>query len=192
VNVFMLEEVLQQTALQELHLAKPEEAERQARFTALVEREFRFVFRVAYAVLRNPADAEDVVQDTFLKLYRSDSWETMANEKAFLARAAWRLAVDKLPKARGETAGLELVSNGASPEAAAVSSDWNRAVHRLMDALPESLRQPLALSTLEELSSGEIAGVMGIAEGTVRTRILRARQILKQKIAGLMESRHER
>ena len=77
----MLEEGLQQTALQELHLAKPEEAERQARFTALVERESRFVFRVAYAVLRNPADAEDVVQGTFLKLYRSNSWETMANEK---------------------------------------------------------------------------------------------------------------
>ena len=68
-----------------------------------------------------------------------------------------------------------------------VSADWSAAIHRLVDALPEELRQPLALAAVEELNSREIAQVMGIAEGTVRTRIMRARQILKQKL----ESRHE-
>jgi RNA polymerase sigma-70 factor, ECF subfamily len=52
-----------------------------------------------------------------------------------------------------------------------------------VDALPEQLRQPLVLSGIDELSSPEIAAVMGIPEGTVRTRIMRARQILKQKMA---------
>jgi RNA polymerase sigma-70 factor (ECF subfamily) len=70
-----------------------------------------------------------------------------------------------------------------------MSADWNAAVHRLVDALPPDLRQPLALSTVEELSSREIAQVMGIAEGTVRTRIMRARQILKQKLGELRERR---
>jgi len=73
-----------------------------------------------------------------------------------------------------------------------ISADWNAIVHRLVDALPEELRQPLALSTVQELKSREIADVMGIAEGTVRTRLMRARQILKQKLAGLMEGRYEK
>jgi RNA polymerase sigma-70 factor (ECF subfamily) len=81
---------------------------------------------------------------------------------------------------------------GANPEEAMVTADWNAAVHRLVDALPQELRQPLALSTVEEMNSREIAQAMGIAEGTVRTRIMRARQILKQKLAGLMEGRYEK
>jgi RNA polymerase sigma-70 factor, ECF subfamily len=178
---------------QEPELAQREEAdERQARFAALVRRRSRFVFRVAYAVLRNAHDAEDVVQDTFLKLYRAGVWEEMKDERAFLARAAWRLAVDKLPKARGAALNPELVSINATPEAAAIAADWSAAVRRLMDALPESLRQPLALSTMEELSCREIAQIMGIAEGTVRTRIIPARQILKQKLASLMEGGYEK
>jgi RNA polymerase sigma-70 factor (ECF subfamily) len=55
-------------------------------------------------------------------------------------------------------------------------------VHRLIDALPEELRQPLALSTVEELTSPEVARILGIPEGTVRTRLMRAREILKQKL----------
>src|SRR5260221_1443237 len=71
---------------------------REGRFAALVERQARFVFRVAYALLRNPHDAEDVVQETFLKLYRTGAWERMQNEKGFLARTAWRIAVERLPR----------------------------------------------------------------------------------------------
>jgi RNA polymerase sigma-70 factor (ECF subfamily) len=65
-----------------------------------------------------------------------------------------------------------------------VTADWNAAVHRLVDALPQELRQPLALSTVEEMNSREIAQAMGIAEGTVRTRIMRARRILKRSWLG--------
>src|SRR5712692_2719446 len=70
------------------------------RFAALVRRRSRFVFRVAYAILRNAHDAEDVVQETFLKLYRARRWESMVDERAFLARTAWRLAVDRRPRVR--------------------------------------------------------------------------------------------
>jgi len=61
-----------------------------AEFTALVQRQSRFVFRVAYAALLNSHDAEDAVQETFLKLYRNSGWEHIENERAFLARVAWR------------------------------------------------------------------------------------------------------
>ena len=65
-----------------------------AEFTALVERQARFVFKVAYAVLLNAHDAEDAMQETFLKLYRNRGWQHAYNERAFLARVAWRAAVD--------------------------------------------------------------------------------------------------
>src|ERR1017187_2089639 len=187
----------QAIAFEEPRLAtRQETAAREARFAGLVERQSRFVFRVAYSLLRNSHDAEDAVQETFLKLYRTGAWEAIENERAFLARAAWRIAVDKQTKrgkARQEPLDAELaLRGGASPEEAAVTANWNAAVHRLVDALPQELRQPLALSTVEEMNSREIAQAMGIAEGTVRTRIMRARQILKQKLAALMESRYEK
>jgi RNA polymerase sigma-70 factor (ECF subfamily) len=171
-----------------------ERAARDARFAGLEERQTRFAFQVAYALLRNSYDAEDVVQETFLKLYRGGAWETLENERAFLARVAWRMALDKLKRRRAGPGmpGAGEPASGANPEDAIVTADWNAAVGRLVDALPPELRQPLALSTVEEMSSREIAQVMGIAEGTVRTRIMRARQVLKQKLAGLRDGRYEK
>jgi RNA polymerase sigma-70 factor, ECF subfamily len=115
---------------------------------------------------------------------------TAKDERAFLARTAWRVAVEKLPKKRNEVLDLEMPSSDATPEHGAITANWTEIVHRLVDALPEELRQPLALSTVEELNSREIAKVMGVAEGTVRTRLMRARQILKQKLAAVMEGRY--
>jgi len=134
-----------------------------------------------------------VVQEVFLKLHRTGAWQGMENERGFLARTAWRVALDKLPKTRSEQLDPEAAQHGgANPEQSAVAADWVAAVQRLVDALPPELREPLALSSVEEMSSAEIAATMGIPEGTVRTRILRARQILRQKLAGLMEGRHDR
>jgi len=180
-----------QIAFQEPGLATEQEAASlEDRFAALVERQARFVFRVAYSVLRNVADAEDVVQETFLKLYKGRSWEGMLDERAFLARTAWRIAVDRLPKACTDLTEVDLVAKGCNPEQAAIAADWNSMVHRLIDALPDELRLPLALSTVEGLNSREIAEVMGIPEGTVRPRLMRARQALKQKLAAMGADRN--
>jgi RNA polymerase sigma-70 factor, ECF subfamily len=163
----------------------PENSEqlRAARFKELVERQARFVFKVAWAILRNPQDAEDVVQETFLKIYRNNAWERMRDERAFLARTSWRLAVDRVRARRRALPESEPPEPSATPEQAVMAANWPATVHSLVDALPEQLRQPLVLSGIDELSSPEIAAVMGIPEGTVRTRIMRARQILKQKMA---------
>jgi RNA polymerase sigma-70 factor, ECF subfamily len=170
------------------------EAAREDRFGDLLNRQSRFVFRIAYAVLRNTSDAEDAVQETFLKLYRTGAWEDMMDERAFLARAAWRLAVSKLRKVRHEApdVDMDMPSTEASPEQAAIETDFNARLHRMVDALPEELRQPLALSTVEEMTSREISQVMGIAEGTVRTRLMRARELLKKKLAALPVRRYEK
>lgn len=169
-----------------------EEPVREAQFASLVARRSLFVYRVAYAVLRNAFDAEDAVQDTFLKLYRTGAWAGMKDEKAFLARTAWRIAVDRRRKRQHGALDADIPSSAANPEEAAIQGDWNAIVERLVDALPEELRLPLALAGLEELSSREIAELMGIAEGTVRTRLMRGRQMVKEKLAGLLEKRNAR
>jgi len=177
-------EFTQHLALQELTaVANPSAA-----FAELVDRQSRFVFRVAYAVLRNAHDAEDVVQDLFLKLYRSGAWQTMDDERAFLARSAWRLAVDRRPQARALPAPELTV---ASHERALIGSDLEAIVRRLIDALPEEFRQPLVLSALEEMTSRQIAAVLDIPEGTVRSRLMRARQMVKERLAARLENRHD-
>jgi RNA polymerase sigma-70 factor, ECF subfamily len=164
-------------------LTQSAEQSRELRFTEFVERQSRFVFKVAWAVLRNAQDAEDTVQELFLKLYRNNAWETMSDERAFLARSTWRLALGRVRTRRNVALQQDSRERQPDPEQALLAGDWTALVHRLIDALPEDLRLPLALSAIDELSSPEIALAMGIAEGTVRTRIMRARQILKQKLA---------
>jgi RNA polymerase sigma-70 factor (ECF subfamily) len=159
-------------------------------FAALVERQSRLVFRVAFSVLRNTHDAEDVAQETFLKLYRNGGWKKIEDERAFLARIAWRIAVDRRRKTRGSSTSNAQGKSVATPEHLALVSDWNGVVHRLIDALPPDLRQPLLLATIEELTSNQIARILGVPEGTVRTRIQRARQILKTKLASQVGGQH--
>ena len=184
--VAWMTDVSQSLELVEPDLTRGETDARQARFAALVERQSRFVFRVAYAILRNASDSEDVTQETFLKIYRAGAWDRMEDERAFLARTAWRIAIDQRSRNRGRNEpmeGREMESAAATdPEQSVIAADRSAAIHRLIDALPDELRQPLALSTVDEMSSGEIAKVLGIPEGTVRTRLMRARQILRQKL----------
>jgi RNA polymerase sigma-70 factor, ECF subfamily len=162
-------------------------------FEALVRRQSRFVFRIAYALLRNSHDAEDAAQETFLKLYRNRGWIGIDNERAFLARATWRIAIDRLANSHTSIdSNYDPVSPFPNPEQQAIAANSHAFIHGMIDALPEDLRQPLALSTIDELNSREIATILGIPEGTVRTRLMRARQMLKQKLAGLLESRHAR
>jgi RNA polymerase sigma-70 factor (ECF subfamily) len=100
-------------------IAFQEATSRETRFAELVERQSRFVYRVAYAVVRNAQDAEDVVQDTFMKLYRLNAWEAIHDERAFLARTAWRLAAGRRGKGHALTLEIETISKEMNPESAA-------------------------------------------------------------------------
>ncbi|HEX3372793.1 MAG TPA: RNA polymerase sigma factor [Edaphobacter sp.] len=171
------------------------EAERRdERFEEMVGRQSRFMFQVAFSLLRNRQDAEDAVQEAFLKLYRGEASLRMDNEKGFLARTVWRVALDYLPRAAERTldvAEMELAASGGtgvSPEQTAVEKDERAVLRRLIDGLPEELRQPLVLSSVEEMTSREVAEAMGIPEGTVRTRVMRARAELKRRFVAMKES----
>ena len=166
-------------------------AEREAEFAALVERNARRMFRVAHSLLRNAHDAEDAVQEAFLKLYRNDGWRRMENERAFLARTVWRVALDRVGRSGGteDAAEMEVVSPGESPEERAAQGDERGLLRQMIDGLPEELRRPLMLSAIEEMTSGEVAAVMGIPEGTVRTRVMRAKAELKKRFEAAREVR---
>lgn len=151
----------------------------ETRFADLVTRQSRFVFRLAYSVLRNADDAEDVVQETFLKLFKNRSWLDMQDERAFLARTAWRIAIGRK---RPNSAGLEDRGGNATPETLAIEDQRSRQIHALIDSLPERLREPLMLSALQDLTTAQIATALDKPEGTIRRRISEARDLLRQKL----------
>jgi RNA polymerase sigma-70 factor (ECF subfamily) len=158
-----------------------------ATLEAVVRDYARFVFKVAYGVLRNSHDAEDVVQEVYLRVHRSGIKE-VGDLRAWLARVTFRLAIDHLRKPQGvDLADVEPVSHEPDAEHLAVHRQQVQQVQRLIAALPEEMRHPLVLSAIEEMSSRQIAEVLDIPESSVRGRVFRARQVLKEKLAGLSE-----
>jgi RNA polymerase sigma-70 factor (ECF subfamily) len=163
---------------------------------ALVRGHSRLVYRIAYAVLRRHHDAEDATQETFLRVLRySSKLAAVEDPKTWLARIAWRVAVDR-SKQRGRTREIALedpekpIPEAASSDAPADETlhgaEVSAALERMIAALPEKLREPLILSTIEEMSPREVAETLGINEAAVRSRVFRARQILRDKLAGRM------
>jgi RNA polymerase sigma-70 factor, ECF subfamily len=157
------------------------------RFAEMAERQARFMFRVAHGLLRNVQDAEDAVQEALLKLYRGEGWRAMEDEKAFLARTVWRVGLDAIARRPKGTEVLEgeFAAVGESAEQSLVGHGERELLRRLIEGLPEELRQPLVLSAVEEMTSREVAVAMGIPEGTVRTRVMRARVELKRRFEGM-------
>jgi RNA polymerase sigma-70 factor (ECF subfamily) len=165
----------------------------------LVREHSRLVYRIAYSVLRQHQDAEDATQETFMRVLRYQSkLEGVIDLKTWLARIAWRVALDR-SKRRGRM--KEITLDDAEkpvpePPSASMSADEKFQVaqtgirlERLVAALPEKLRQPLILSTIEEMTPREVALTLGINEAAVRSRVFRARQILREKLEGLIEKK---
>ena len=159
----------------------------------LVHQHSRLVYRIAYAVLRSHHDAEDATQETFLRALRYRSkLATVEDHKGWLARVAWRVAVERSRKTRrkreislddAEEPGAEIGCAESSADDAIEGSQVNALLERLIAALPKKLRAPLILSTVEEMSPREVGTTLGISQAAVRSRVFRARQILRQKLA---------
>src|ERR1700709_1530799 len=90
-------------------------------FSRIVHQHARLMYRVAHSLLRHPQDAEDAVQDALLKLFRGNAWQSMQDERAFLARTVWRTAFDRLQSRTtqpDEAADLRLRDTRPTPEEA--------------------------------------------------------------------------
>lgn len=163
---------------------------------ALVREHSRLVYRIAYAVLRGHHDAEDATQETFMRVLRySSKLAAVEDPRTWLARIAWRVAVDRnekhgrrreIPLEDPEKPVPEVASSDAPADETVHGAELSAALERMIATLPEKLRQPLILSTIEEMSPREVAATLGINEAAVRSRIFRARQILRDKLAGRM------
>jgi RNA polymerase sigma-70 factor (ECF subfamily) len=170
------------------------ERSRGATLEGLVREHSRLVYRIAYAVLRRHHDAEDATQETFLRVLRySSKLAAVEDPKTWLARIAWRVAVDRskrrswqreIPLEDPEKPIAEVASADAPADQTLHGAQVSAVLEKLISALPEKLRQPLILSTIEEMSPREVAATLGINEAAVRSRVFRARQILKEKLAG--------
>jgi len=163
----------------------------------LVRKHSRLVYRIAYAALRSHHDAEDATQETFLRVLRySHKLATVENPKTWLARIAWRVAVDR-SRQRNRKQEISLDDPEApATEARSFDTPADQAVHgsqvsevldRLIAALPKKLREALILSALEEMSPREVAAALGTNEAAVRSRVFRARKILKEKLVERVE-----
>jgi len=164
---------------------------------ALVEQHRRMIYRIAYGVLRNHADAADASQEVFLRVFRaSEKLSGIADTKAWIARIAWNAALDAKRRSRAGVATVpvedlargvaSLRHAGQSPEEIAAAGEMQRLLAQLIETLPENLRAPLVLSTVEELEYREIAETLGISEAAVRSRLFQARQRLKEKLENLL------
>ncbi len=171
-----------------------EEATRRAEDDALaglVDQYASSLYRVAYSVLRNPADAEDAVQEAFLRVLRHrDSLGEVRDHRVWLIRIVWNIVLDRKRRAktRPETDDVAelsrvLPSTGLSAEQLAAAAQHHAHVLGCVEQLPAKERDVLMLSAFEELSSVEIAAVLGITESSVRSRLFRARNLM----AGLLD-----
>jgi len=162
----------------------------EAALAGLVDQYAGALYRVAFSVLRNAADAEDAVQEAFLRVLRHrDQLNEVRDHRVWLIRIVWNIVLDRKrrSKTRPETDDVAelarvLPSNGLSAEQVASAVQFHAHVLACVEQLPQKERDVLMLSAFEELSSVEIASVLSITESSVRSRLFRARNLM----AGLL------
>jgi RNA polymerase sigma-70 factor, ECF subfamily len=159
-----------------------------------LEREFEagivenstLAFRVAYSVLRQRQDAEDVAQEALVRAHRAlHRLRDRRRFRAWLVRIAWRLALDqrrgeRRRGARESAAPVTVVA--ASAEDAVVEEERARRLWHAVDELPEKLRVVIVLAALEGHGISEVADLLGISAGTVKSRLFAARERLKERL----------
>ena len=177
-----------------------------------LEREFearladssKLAFRVAFSVLRQREDAEDVAQDAFAKAYRSfNQLRDRTRFRAWLVRMTWRLALDRHRANRRRSvrelpsdpleAGIPWPERARSqdrPDIADVVAARERAEHlwNAIEALPEKLRLVVVLAGIEGHDMREVSALLDVPEGTVKSRLFLARKQLKERLSWMVTS----
>lgn len=146
-------------------------------------------FRIAQGVLRNAADAEDVAQEALLRAYRNfDRLRDLTRFRAWLVRIVFRLALDRWRSAsRRERRDTEWSMPEHQPvqataEEMAVSSEFQSRLERAMEELPEKLRMAVLLAAIQGYTLEEVAGMLDVPVGTVKSRLFLARKRLAEKL----------
>ena len=149
----------------------------------------RLAFGIAYGVLRNREDAEEIAQEAFARAYhRIGQLKDRQRFRGWLSRMTWRLAIDRWRADRRRQA-REQVDPGIwrpSTEEVAVARERARHVWLAIDGLPEKLRIVMVLSAIEGHDTREVALLLDIPEGTVRSRLFLGRRQLAERLRWLV------
>ncbi len=173
-----------------------------ASFELIMRRHNRRLYRIARGILRNEAEAEDVVQEAYVRAFEKlEDYRGQRPLSAWLAKIAVNEALGRLRRAgtaktislddpeRTEEANFmaELTFAGPNPEQSAAREEFRRFLETAIDALPEAYRVVFILRGVEEMSIDETAACLELEAGTVKTRFHRARKMLQQHLAGMVE-----
>lgn len=162
-----------------------------AEFERRVQDSSTLAFRVALGVLRRREDAEDVAQEAFLRAHRSfAAIRDRDRFRAWLVRTSFRLALDRIRgekrRARREDAvAIETPASFGSAEETAARRQLQARVAEAVAALPEKLRLVTVLVAIEEQDLASVARLLELPEGTVKSRLHRARKELAEKLRWL-------
>ncbi len=161
--------------------------EAQPRLAALVADHAALLFRVAHSVLRNRAEAEDAVQDTFVRvLEHRHKLPAVRDLRPWLVRIAWNLALDRRRRLRPDQMddlfAATLVAAATPADTALAESQQIGRTLRAIDALPPLERQVLLLTALEDLDTPAVAAITGKSPSAVRALLFRARAHLKARL----------
>ena len=146
------------------------------------------LFRLALRITLNPAEAEDVVQETMMKVWsRRNNWDTIDNIETFCLTICRNLALDKTRHMGNHTLSLDFEteptdqSHHSNPEEQTIQRDRIQLVRRLIDQLPEKQLSCMQLRDIEGKSYKEIADIMSISEEQEKINIFRARQTIREQ-----------
>jgi RNA polymerase sigma-70 factor (ECF subfamily) len=162
------------------------EADLEREFEARIAESSTLAFRVAYSVLRNREDAEEVAQEAFAKAYRNFSkLRDRGRFRAWLVRITWRLAIDKQRASKRRTVREQIHVEASEKDLCVdttVTQELTKRVWQAIDGLPEKLRSVTILAGIEEYNTREVAELLGLPEGTVKSRLYEARQRLRKEL----------
>ena len=177
-----------------------------AEFARLVDKYSPFVYRLGLKMLNSPQDAEDVLQETFIKAYRHlQGFDGRARVSTWLFRIATNEALMLLRKKHPDTISvnepweneledqepLQIVDWCCLPEAELMSEEARESLDRAVDSLPASLRVIFLLREIEGLSTRDTAEVLNLSEAAVKTRLSRARLKLREDLSSYFGERLE-
>lgn len=164
------------------------DSELEREFEARLVESSTLAVRIAFSVLRHREDAEDVAQEAFAKAYRSfRQLRDRERFRAWLARMTWRLAIDRF-RARKRSTEVEAIHGdtvaGRMPTTGEVVAFRERSTRlwNAIDELPEKLRVVIVLASIEGHDLKEVGLLLGLPEGTVKSRLFLARQRLRERL----------
>jgi RNA polymerase sigma-70 factor (ECF subfamily) len=191
---------LQQDHISDAELARRIAARDQGAFVLLMRRHNQLLYRTARSILRDDAEAEDALQDSYLQAWRAiDQFRGDAKLATWLTRIVINESIARSRKSarRADVMQLQVGAEPAdypteatmepgaseSPETGAMRAETRRLLEKSIDALPDVFRTVFVLRALEEMSGEEVAACLDIPEATVRSRFVRARSMLRAALA---------